>query len=109
MKNKKNLGKNKVELSVDEVRHVADLAKLKLTDIEIENYRKQLSSILEMVGKLKAVNTKRVESTSQVTQLENVFREDKVEKERMLPQEEVLSNAKRKYNGYFVVKAIFEE
>lgn len=107
---KHNTGsKSVVKLTTEEVRHVADLAKLKLTDEEIEKYRIQLSSILEMVGKLKAVNTKGVEPTSQVTQLENVFREDEVEKERMLSQEEVLSNAKRKYNGYFVVKAIFEE
>jgi len=97
-----------MKLTIEAVRHVADLAKIKLTDKEVEKYRNQLSSILELVGKLKSVKTEGVEPTSQVTQLENVFREDKVEKARMLTQEEVLSNAKRKHKGYFVVKAIFD-
>ncbi len=104
-----SIKKTSAELTTSEVRHVADLAKLKLTDEELENYRKQLSSILDLVGKLKAVNTEGIEPTNQVTHLENVFREDAVDEERMLTQEEVLSNAKRKCKGFFVVKAIFEE
>lgn len=108
MKDQKTASKKAVKLTTEEVRHVADLAKLRLSDKEIETYKKQLSSILDLVGKLKAVKTEGIEPTSQVTRQENVFREDIVEKERMLTQKETLSNAKREHNGYFVVKAIFE-
>lgn len=103
MKNKKT----SVELTTGEVRHVADLAKLKLSDEDLSKFHKQLTDIVDFVGKLQEVDTKNVEPTSQVTGLENVFREDKIK--TSLPQEEVLINAKRKHKGYFVVKAIFEE
>jgi len=51
--------------------------------------------------------TAQVEETSQVTGMENVFREDEIKPS--LSQDEVLANAPRKYKGYFVVEAIFEE
>ncbi|MBI4058588.1 Asp-tRNA(Asn)/Glu-tRNA(Gln) amidotransferase subunit GatC, partial [Candidatus Gottesmanbacteria bacterium] len=93
----------------EDVKKIATLASLSLTNEEITNYTKQLSSILEYVGKLQKVNTDKVPPTSQVTGLENVFREDIVDHERMLSQEDALSNAPETHNGYFVVKAIFEE
>ena len=95
----------KSKLSVEEVRHVAKLAKLELGANEIEKFQKQLSEILDYIEMLKEVETKAVEITSQVTGLENVFREDKVEKS--LSQEEALSGAKNKHQGRFKVKAIF--
>ena len=84
---------------------MAYLAKLRLSEKEIEKFRQQLSSILNYVDQLKELDTKNIEPTSQVTGLENVSREDKV-----LPsmsQEEALSNAKETYKGFFKVKAIF--
>lgn len=103
----KDMSKNKTILSYDEVKHIAHLARLPLTQEEGEKFRKQLSEIIDLVGKLTEVDTKNVEPTSQVTGLENILRED-----RILPsfsQEEALSNAKRSHKGYFVVDAIFEE
>lgn len=91
---------------MEEVRHVARLAKLNLSDEDVIKFQKQLTAIVEFVGKLKEVDTKDVELTSQVTGLENVFREDVIKPS--LSQEETLSNASRKYKGYFVVDAIFE-
>lgn len=93
-------------LTDQEVKHVADLAKLDLTKEDLINFQKQLTDIVEFVGSLKKVDTQNIEPTSQVTGLENVFREDEVTPS--LTQEEVLSSAKRKYKGYFVVDAIFE-
>lgn len=104
---KKDSSQKKVELTTDDVRHVADLAKLKLSDEDLDKFQKQLTDIVDFVGKLQEVDTKNVEPTSQVTGLENVLREDKVK--ISLPQAEVLKNAKRKHNGYFMVDAIFEE
>ncbi len=99
--------KNKSSFSIEEVKHVAKLAKLGLAEEDIQKFQKQLTDIVDFVGKLQEVDTKNVEPTSQVTGLENVFREDEVKPS--LSQDEVLSNAKRTYKGYFMVDAIFEE
>ncbi|MBU3957016.1 Asp-tRNA(Asn)/Glu-tRNA(Gln) amidotransferase subunit GatC [Patescibacteria group bacterium] len=93
-------------LSKDQVKHIAKLANLKLTSAEINKFQKQLSEVLEYVEQLNKLDTKKVEPTSQVTGLENVFRED--EPKPSLSQEEVLSGAKNTEKGMFKVKAIFE-
>lgn len=98
--------KVKSVLSIDEVKHVAKLAKLNLSNDDIKKFQKQLTEIVEFVGKLQEVDTKDIEPTSQVTGLENVFREDIIKSS--LSQTDVLANAPRKHNGYFVVDAIFE-
>ena len=103
-----DMAKQNSELTLEEISHVADLAKLKLTKEDPEKFRTQLSSILDLVAKLQEVDTAGILPTNQVTNLENVFREDEVDENRILTQEEVLSNAKRIHKGYFVVKAIFE-
>ncbi len=89
-----------------DVSHVAKLANLELSKKEKEKFEKQLSSILSYVEKLNEVDTKDVLETSQVTGLENVTREDKIEPS--LSQEETLSNVKSKQNGQIKVKAILE-
>lgn len=90
-----------------DISHVAKLANLPLKQEEKEKFEKQLSDILSYIEKLKEVDTKSVETTSQVTGLENVTREDKTSPS--LSQEEALSNAKSQYNGLFKVKAILEK
>jgi len=89
------------------VKHVALLANLKLSEKEIKKFQQQLSEILDYVDQLNKLNTKGIEPTSQVTGLENVFRED--EPRPSLSQEEVLSGTKSKEKGLFKIKAIFEE
>ncbi|MCL5073668.1 MAG: Asp-tRNA(Asn)/Glu-tRNA(Gln) amidotransferase subunit GatC [Actinobacteria bacterium] len=90
-----------------DVKHVAKLANLDLDKDGIKKFEIQLSSILDYIEKLQEVNTKDLKETSQVTGLENITRKD--ETKPSLSQEEVLSNAKSKHNGFFRVKAIFEE
>lgn len=105
---KKNL-KSKIEnlkLGEEEVKHVAKLAGLTLTPAEVKKFQKQLSQVLDYVEILNEVNTKGIEATSQVTGLENVFREDKPGSS--LSREEVLSGTKNKHKGMFKIKAIFE-
>src|SRR3989344_6903879 len=92
------------ELMKINVPHVAKLANLTLADEEIKKFETQLSSVLDYIKKLSEVDTKNVEPTSQVTGLENVTREDTISPS--LPQEKVLSSAKSKHNGFFVVKGI---
>lgn len=96
-------------ISLEEVKHLAKLANLPLTKKQIENLPKELTAVLEYVSKIQALDTSNTIETSQVTNLENVFREDEIDEKRMLTQEEVLSNAPEKHNGYFKVKAIFDE
>lgn len=90
-----------------DVMHVAKLANLPLKPKEKEKFETQLSAILSYVEKLKKVDTKKVEITSQVTGLENVTREDKTSP--CLTQEEAISSTKSKQNGLFKIKAILEE
>ena len=89
-----------------QVRHVAKLANLSLSEKEVKMFQKQLSDILEYVDQLDELDTENVKPTSQVTGLENVFREDKVKPS--LTQAQALSGTKRKKNGYFEVKSVFE-
>ncbi|KKU90013.1 MAG: Aspartyl/glutamyl-tRNA(Asn/Gln) amidotransferase subunit C [Microgenomates group bacterium GW2011_GWA1_48_10] len=95
-------------LSTDEVKHVAKLANLSFDSEDLQKYLPQLSAILDFVGKLQEIDTKNIPATSQVTGLENIFREDEVDATRMLSQEDALSNAKETHNGFFKVPAIFE-
>jgi len=95
------------KITKSQVKHVAKLADLKLSGKEVAKFQKQLSDILDYVSQLNELDTKKVEPTSQVTGLENVFRRDELSPS--LTQEEVLSGAKEKYNKFFKVKAIFED
>ena len=95
-----------LKLTREEIKRVAELANLKLKKGEVKKFQKQLSETISHVEKLKKLNTQNVPPTSQVTGLENVFREDKIRPS--MSQEEALSNAKEQYKGFFKVKAIFE-
>lgn len=63
-------------LTHDQVRHIAKLARLRLTDAEVEKYAKELSSILNYIDMLQEVDTSSVEATAQVTGQVNSMRED---------------------------------
>jgi aspartyl-tRNA(Asn)/glutamyl-tRNA(Gln) amidotransferase subunit C len=89
-----------------DVPHVAKLANLPLKPEEKEKFEKQLSEILTYVEKLKKVDTRNVETTSQVTGLENINRIDEIIPS--LNQEEATSQTKSQHNGLFKVKAILE-
>lgn len=67
-----------MKLTKDQVKHVAKLARLGLTEVEVEKFQTQLSGILYYVEQLNEVNTDKVLPTAQVTGLANVMREDKV-------------------------------
>ena len=66
------------ELTRDDVIHLASLAKLALTDDEIERFRGEISRILDYVEQLQAVDISGLEPTSQVTGLLNVERRDEI-------------------------------
>jgi aspartyl-tRNA(Asn)/glutamyl-tRNA(Gln) amidotransferase subunit C len=97
------------KLTKSEVLHVAKLAKIDLTDAEIEKYSPQLSKVIEFVGNLKEVDVKGVMPTAQVTGLENVLRSDEVNPANSLSQDDALSGTDKIHNGYFKVDAILSE
>jgi aspartyl-tRNA(Asn)/glutamyl-tRNA(Gln) amidotransferase subunit C len=66
------------QLTTDQVRHIAKLARLRLTDEEVERFTTELTSIFRTIDILQKVNTEGVEPTAQVTGLTNAFREDAI-------------------------------
>lgn len=95
-----------MEITKNEVRHVADLARLKFTDEELDKFSVQLDSILRYVNKLDELNTDNVKPTAHIVPISNVFRDDVVK--TSMNKEKVLMNAKEKEDGYFKVPKIIE-
>ncbi len=87
------------KLTSEEVKHVAELANLKLSNQEEEKIKGQLEETIEYINHLTEVDTSEVQPTSQVTGLENVFRDDEIK--LSLPREEILAQAKDKEKGFF--------
>jgi len=85
---------------------VAKLANLKIGDDEKNELETQLTAIINYIEKLKELKTEHIEETSQVTNLENVTREDSIVPS--FKQNEAISNASRKHEGFFEVEAILE-
>jgi len=94
------------KITKEEVKKVAALARLELTDKEIKTYAEQLSAILGYVGELQAVDTENIKLTSQVTGLSNVMREDKVDAYDR--SEELVNMAPASKDNLVKVRAVFE-
>ncbi len=95
-----------MKLSREEVLHIARLARLGLTEDEVNRLREQLSNILDNFEVLKRVDTTDVPPTAQSIALQNVMRDDEVAPS--LPADEVLANAPRKEGDFFRVRAVLE-
>ena len=95
-----------MKLSYEQVQHIAWLARLGLTEAEIEKFSLQLSNILENFEILQQVDTTNVLPATQSTPLQNVFREDEAASSFL--KEEILTNAPRQQEGCFKVQAILE-
>jgi aspartyl-tRNA(Asn)/glutamyl-tRNA(Gln) amidotransferase subunit C len=95
------------EITREEVERVADLAKLHLTDEEVDLMRTQLSNILEAVETLRDVDTSQVHPTASVIQLENVMREDEVR--AGIGREAALANAPLRDDPFLRVPTVLEE
>ncbi len=93
-------------LTGDEVRHIANLARVALSDDEVERFRGQLSSILAHFETLNAIDTTDVPPTAQTLDLVNVERADTWR--ASAPTEEILSNAPRREGPYLRVRAVLE-
>ena len=95
------------QISRDEVAHLARLARLALTDDELDSYAGQLDAILEHVSQIQSVDVTGVEPTGNPLKDVNVFRTDVVEP--CLTQDEALSQAPKAVDGRFAVPRILGE
>jgi aspartyl-tRNA(Asn)/glutamyl-tRNA(Gln) amidotransferase subunit C len=96
-----------MSLSKAEVEHIAKLARLDLTEREVEKFQRQLSDVLDYFSRLQELDTGDIPPTSSVLPARGVLRED--EPAASLEREEVLSNAPQKQNGQFRVPPVLEE
>ena len=95
-----------MKLSREEVLHIARLARLGLSDEEINKMQEQLSNILENFEILEQVDTADVPPTAQSIALRNVMSDDEVAPS--LPPDDILANAPRKEDDFFRVRAVLE-
>ena len=93
-----------MEISRDEVLHVAKLARLELSDDQVERFREQLSAILEAVGKVSELDLSGVPPTSHPLDLVNVLADD--DPAPCLSREDALANAPDPVDGAFRVPAV---
>ncbi len=94
-------------LSTEQVRHIAHLARLALTDEEVSLYAEQVSEILDYAQRLQALDTGAIPPTATVVPQRGVMREDCPTPS--LSQAEALANAHEVDGGHFVVRAILGE
>lgn len=93
-----------MKITPEEVRYVAKLARLSLSEAEVEKTTLQLDGILNYVEKLNELDTTSVQPTTHALEIRNAFREDEVR--QSLPQQEALANAPVHNGEAFVVPRV---
>lgn len=96
-----------MKLSREEVLHISRLARVGVTDADVERMAEQLSNILDNFEILREVDTENVPPTAQSIALQNVMRDDEIIPS--LPPDDVLANAPRPEGEFFRVNAVLEE
>lgn len=94
-------------LTREEVKHVAQLARIGLTDEEVTQLQEQLSHILDQFAILRRLETDHIPPTAQVVPLHDVMRPDL--SRPSWSRAEILANAPRVEEGYFRVQAVLED
>lgn len=95
-----------MRLSIEEVRHLALLARVAMSDEEIELMRDQMTNILDHFEVLKEVDTENVEPTRHSVDVETVMREDEIRPS--CDKDAVLANAPHREGDFLRVKAVLE-
>lgn len=95
-----------MKLTREEVLHIARLARVALTETEINRMQEQLSNLLDHFEVLQKVDTENVPPTAQSVSLQSVMRADEILPS--LPADDVLANAPRREDDYFRVRAVLE-
>ena len=96
-----------MKVTKEDMENVAVLSRLSIPEAETEECMQQLSTFLDYVENLKAVDTENVKPTTYALPIQNVFREDVVRSS--LSRTAALANAPLQENGYFKVPRVLEE
>ena len=96
-----------MKLTREEVMHIARLARVGVTDDDVDSMREQLSNILENFEILREVDTTDIPPTAQSIARESIMRDDEIGPS--LPAGAVLANAPRREEEFFRVNAVLEE
>lgn len=94
-------------ITPEDVRHVARLARLELSEAELERMRAEMDAILAYMDKLRSLDTTGVEPTSHAVPLRNVMRDD--EPRPSFPRDDMLANTPDRAGDFFRVPRIIEE
>jgi len=97
-----------MKLSREEIKHIANLARLELTPEELDKYGEQLSAVLSYIDQLQEVDVNGVEPTAQVTGLVNVWREDETRDCSETEREAALKEAPELEDRQIKVKRVLE-
>lgn len=96
-----------MSISIEEVKKIAELARIELTPVEEKRHAETISAVLDYMKILNEVDTSGVEPTFQVTGLTNVFRQDTIEPCAFVA--ELVGQMPQAENGELVVPEVFEE
>jgi aspartyl-tRNA(Asn)/glutamyl-tRNA(Gln) amidotransferase subunit C len=95
-----------MKISEEDVSHIAELSRLKLTEEEKKKFQHQLNNILVYVDQLNEIDTGSVEPTSHILRVENVFRDDIIESS--ISVDEALANAPGRSGNFYKVPQIID-
>lgn len=95
-----------MKITMDTIEHIADLARLNLTEEEKSKLIFDMEKIISYMDKLNELDTSKVKPTDHVIVMRNVFREDVVKPS--YPREKILENAPSKEDGFFKVPKVVE-
>ena len=95
-----------MKLTRQQVTHIAELARLALTEEEITLYQEQLSAVLAYAERLQALDTDAISPTATVLPARNVMRTD--ESRPSMARDDILANAPQTKDGCFRVQAVLE-
>ncbi|MEW8973389.1 MAG: Asp-tRNA(Asn)/Glu-tRNA(Gln) amidotransferase subunit GatC [Tissierellaceae bacterium] len=93
-------------ISREDILHMAELAKLSISDDEMDRYVDNLNKMIEVVDKIKELDTDNSEPNYNVNNLINPLREDEIKES--LPSEEVLKNTTEEQYGYFKILRVVD-
>jgi len=100
--------KLKSMITKEEVKHIAKLARLGLTEKEIEKFQRELSSILDYIEKLKEVDLSEIEPTSHPFELKNKMRKDEINWREKKDNKKLIELMPETKDGYLKIKSVFK-
>ena len=95
-------------ISKEEVKKIAELARIELAEDQVAKYQKELSAILEFVGTLSSADTADMAPIKQITGLESVFRKDEDRHLLGVSDKELINQAPQHQDGYIVVPEVLK-